>query len=40
MGTYKEILYFDSSERTNADEMAVFANKRLDELGITNVVVV
>ncbi|MFC2070349.1 hypothetical protein ACFLTB_04165 [Chloroflexota bacterium] len=40
MGTVKEILYFDNSEKTNADEMTKFAKKRADELGIKNVVVV
>ncbi|MFC2069745.1 hypothetical protein ACFLTB_01020 [Chloroflexota bacterium] len=40
MGTVKEILYFDKSDKTNADEMTKFAKKRADELGIKNVVVV
>ena len=40
MGTYKEILYFDKPDRTNADEMVKFAKKRLGESGIRNVVIV
>jgi hypothetical protein len=40
MGTIKEIMYFDGMDRKNTDEMVKFARKRMDDLGIKNVVVV
>lgn len=40
MGTIKEIMYFDGMDRKNTDEMVKFAKKRMDDLGIKNVVVV
>jgi len=40
MGTVKEILYFDKPDRTNSDEMVKFAKKRMDDLGVRNVVIV
>ena len=35
----KEILYFDKPERTNSDEMVVFAKKRMQELGVKTAVI-
>src|SRR4030042_5520922 len=40
MGTVKEIMYFDGMDRKNTNEMVKFAAKRMDEMGIKNVVVV
>jgi len=40
MGNYKQILYFDKSEKSNSDEMVKFAVKRLEEGDVKNVVVV
>jgi hypothetical protein len=37
--TIKEIMYFDKPDKKNADELVKFAVKRMDEMGIKNVVV-
>jgi hypothetical protein len=36
----KEIMYFDKPDRTNTDVLVPFAKKRIQELGISNVVIV
>ena len=38
--TIKEIMYFDKPERQNSDVLVKFAAKRMEELGIKNVVLV
>ena len=38
--TIKQIMYFDKSDRKNTDELVPFAVKRMEELGIKNVVLV
>jgi hypothetical protein len=40
MGIIKEIMYFDGMDRENTYEMVKFAKKRMDDMGIKNVVVV